>query len=128
MWDSATPTRGLLAGLVAFSTFMVFISWGETPAFEQSAVVVFILTAVSGIVADRLLSVPVGTGYAVSFLTGVLATSFALLLVFQAVRPDYPGSAAVSVFLPLSYSGLGILLIIVSIIPPIRGSTGDGPS
>lgn len=123
MWNSATPTRGLLAGLIAFSIFLVFISWGEPSAFREGAVALFIITAVCGIVGYQLLSAPVGAGYGVSLLTGVLAASFIVFLGSGAVKPDYPNSAVIENGLPLIYSLLGVVLIIVSIIPPIRGST-----
>lgn len=50
---SDTETR-TAASLGAGSVFMVFISRGETLSFAQSAVIVFILTAVSGIVGYGL--------------------------------------------------------------------------
>ena len=124
MTNTVKLTQSLLAGMVAFSIFMLFITWLEAPAYDEAAVVVFIWIAVSGIIGYDLLSKPTPVAFGISIFTGMLAVGFfiALLTEILGMAPGVPH--AVEGYLTLSYAGLGGILIIVIVVGLTR-SVGE---
>lgn len=116
-------TRSVLAAIVAFSTFMVYITWSETPAYDHGAVLVFIWTAIIGIAGYRFLAEESGLGYALSIVTGLMAASFLVLLWVQVIQSAPGAPFVIEVVLSLSYSALGILLAVLGVIAPLRDGT-----